>query len=68
MSLLWLKYALTVSDAETVYRHMLEHDIGTGEAALYSAWALMLEKYRRNFEAASIVYQEGLKRVTNQAQ
>ena len=65
---LWLKYAMTVNDAETVYRHMFQTGIGSGGAALYFEWALFLEKYRRNFDAVSIVYQEGLKRVQGETQ
>ena len=35
---------------------------------MYFEWALFLEKYRRNFDAVSIVYQEGLKRVQGETQ
>ena len=59
---------MTVNDAETVYRHMFQAGIGSGGAALYFEWALFLEKYRRNFDAVSIVYQEGLKRVEGETQ
>ena len=65
---LWLKYAQLVSDSETVYRHMLSNKIGTTETTLYLEWALVLEKYRRNFDAASLVFQEGLKKVQGEAQ
>ena len=63
---LWLKYAQMVKDSETVYRHMLTNEIGSTEATLFADWAFMLEKYRRNFDAACLVYQEGLKRVTKE--
>ena len=56
-----------VKDYETVYRHMFHNKIGTSEASLFVDWAFMLEKYRRDFDSASTVYQEGLKRVTNEA-
>ena len=53
-----------VSDAERVYKHMLNARIGTSKAQLYLDWSLLLEKYQRDFEAASLVYLEGLKRVS----
>ena len=53
-----------VKDYETVYRHMFQEKIGTSEASLYADWAFMLEKYRRDFDSASLIYQEGLKWVT----
>lgn len=56
-----------VKDYETVYRHMFQEKIGTSEASLYADWAFMLEKYRRDFDSASLIYQEGLKWVTQEA-
>lgn len=50
-----------VRDGENVYRFMLAQRIGTRKANLYADWAFFLEKYRRNFDAASLVYLEGLR-------
>ena len=61
--MVWLKYAKMVNDPETVYKHMLHNNIGTNRHELFYDWSMLLEKFRRNFEAASMVYQEGLKRV-----
>lgn len=52
-----------VRDSETVYRHMLQSRIGSADAQLYVDWSLFLEKYRRDFEAAYLVYCEGLQNV-----
>lgn len=57
-----------VSDGETVFRYMLANKIGIRKANLYADWALLLEKYRRNFEAASLVYLEGLRTVSSPAE
>ena len=46
-----------VSDSEAVYRHMFEREIGTTTSAqLYIEWSLLLEKFRRNFDAACLIY------------
>ena len=52
----WLRYAKSVRDYETVFRHMFQKKIGTSKASLYIDWAFMLEKYLRNFEAASLIF------------
>ena len=65
---LWLKYAQSVRDYETVFRHMYKNKIGTRTALLYTEWAFMLEKYSRNFDAANLVYQTGLKKVSDERQ
>lgn len=57
-----------VCDSEVVYRHMLQEKIGTASAQLYIDWSLMLEKYRRNFDAALMVYQKGLEQIDTEEQ
>lgn len=46
---------------------MFEMGIGTESAQLYMDWTLILEKYRRNFDAACLVYQQGLQRVKKES-
>ena len=67
LELVWLRYAKSVRDYETVYRHMFTNKIGTSKASLYIDWAFMLEKYLRNFEAASLMFQTGLVNVVSDA-
>ena len=57
-----------VRDCETVYRYMLHNEIGSTNAKLFLSWAFFLEKYRRNFDAANLVMQEGLKRVSGESE
>ena len=47
---------------------MLHNGIGTTNANLFLKWAFFLEKFRRNFDAANLVFQEGLKRVSEENQ
>ena len=68
LTAVWLKYAQMVRDYETVYRYMLHNEIGTTNANLFLKWAFCLEKYRRNFDAANLVLQEGIKRVCDENQ
>ena len=56
-----------VKDYETVYRHMFQNKIGVTQADLFHDWAFMVEKYSRDFDAACLIYQEGLKFVTEEA-
>ena len=65
---LWLKYTQSVRDYETVFRHMYKNKISTRTALLYTEWAFMLEKYSRDFDAANLVYQTGLKKVSDERQ
>lgn len=57
---LWMTYATNVNDPWTVCQYMFDSGVGKQRVRLYSAWALFLEKYRRDFTKVSDVFILGL--------
>lgn len=53
---MWIEYASSVKDAETVYEYMVSNNIGEKDPRVYISLAYFLERFRRNFVLSKTTY------------